>query len=118
MIISIYIYYYKLADNLPAPIIHAIPSLNLMTAITRTAYPYFKDAYNDQELQQLFLPTEDELNLIYQSTNSLSQQLTLLVFLKSCQTLGYIPPTDTIPEQIILFAQQSLAVDQTVRPFM
>ncbi len=72
-----------------------------MTAIDRTAYPRFKESYSASELHTLFIPTPDEMTLVNKSANSNTQKLTLLVLLKCCQSLGYIPRMKVIPEQVV-----------------
>lgn len=72
-----------------------------MTAIDRTAYPRFKESYSASELHILFIPTSDEMTLVNKATNSDTQKLTLLVLLKCCQSLGYIPHMKTLPEQVV-----------------
>lgn len=72
-----------------------------MTAIDRTAYPHFKESYSAPELHALFIPTPDEMTLINNTANSDTQKLTLLVLLKCCQSLGYIPRMKAIPEQVV-----------------
>jgi hypothetical protein len=62
-----------------------------MTAIDRTAYPRFKESYTGTELHNLYTPTPEEIFFAHDVANSDSQRLTLLVWLKCCQSLGYNP---------------------------
>lgn len=71
-----------------------------MTALDRTAYPRFKEPYTTTELDRLYTPTADEIIFVRESAYSDSQQLTMLVLLKCCQSLGYIPRLKTIPAQV------------------
>jgi hypothetical protein len=68
-----------------------------MTALDRTAYPQFKEPYTSAELRNLYTPTLEEITFVQNAANSNSQKLTLLVWLKCCQSLGYIPRLQTIP---------------------
>lgn len=72
-----------------------------MTAIDRTAYPRFKEPYTSLELHNLYTPTPEEITFVHDAVNSDSQKLTLLILLKCCQSLGYIPRLKTIPAQVV-----------------
>jgi TnpA family transposase len=72
-----------------------------MTALDRTAYPQFKEPYTSAELRNLYTPTLEEITFVQNAANSNSQKLTLLVWLKCCQSLGYIPRLQTIPAQVV-----------------
>jgi TnpA family transposase len=71
-----------------------------MASIERTTYPRFKAALSPQELRTLYDPSDDEREFVLAHARDASQQLTLLVLLKSHQYLGYLPTTDDIPAQI------------------
>lgn len=81
-----------------------------MASIERTAYPRFKLILTAQELQDLYAPTEDELEFIFERTPDSAQQLTLLARLKCHQHLGYLPPVHMIPEAIRTYLCQQLGV--------
>jgi hypothetical protein len=81
-----------------------------MASIERTAYPRFKSILTAQELQDLYAPTEDELEFIFERTPDSAQQLTLLARLKCHQHLGYLPPVQMIPEAIRTYLCQQLGV--------
>jgi hypothetical protein len=76
-----------------------------MTAIDRTAYPRFKEPYTNLELRNLYAPTPEEIIFAQDTANSDSQRLTLLVWLKCCQSLGYIPRLKTIPTQVVQYVR-------------
>ncbi len=76
-----------------------------MTAIDRTAYPRFKEPYTNLELRNLYTPTPEEIIFVHDAVNSDSQKLTLLILLKCCQSLGYIPRLKTISAQVVEHVQ-------------
>ena len=76
-----------------------------MTSQDRTAYPQFKEPYTISELRNLYTPTPEEIIFVHNIANSDSQKLTLLVWLKCCQSLGYIPRLKTIPAQVVQHVQ-------------
>ncbi len=81
-----------------------------MTAITRTAYPRFGQQYTRQELTEFFTPTQEEIDFTRQVTpaNDLTQQLPLMILLKSFQKLGYLPFVDDVPIQVQEFVAAKL----------
>jgi hypothetical protein len=85
-----------------------------MTAIDRTAYPRFKETYSAPELHSLFIPTPDEMTLVNKAANSDTQKLTLLILLKCCQSMGYIPHMKTIPEQVVQHIHAYLGLQPNV----
>ncbi|CUI18138.1 transposase (plasmid) [Candidatus Protochlamydia naegleriophila] len=66
-----------------------------MSSIHETAYPQFKPNLTDQELDEIYTPSQEELKFIHEQGNSQIEKLSLLVLLKTGQRLGYfIPPSD------------------------
>ncbi|MEO0808058.1 MAG: DUF4158 domain-containing protein, partial [Cyanobacteria bacterium J06643_4] len=85
-----------------------------MTAISRTAYPYFKQLPSPDELADLYSPTADELALAKRRANLLPNQLSFLVLLKSFQRLGYFPHPEVVPEPVISHIREQLGLDADV----
>ena len=80
-----------------------------MTSIRRTAYPRFQSHLTDQELEEVYQPAAEELQFVYSNARGDSQQLTLLLFLKCHQHLGYTPSLALIPEPIRRYLCHQLA---------
>ena len=89
-----------------------------MTALNRTAYPYFKQAPDPDELAELYTPTAAELALAKKRVNLVPNRLSFLVLLKSFQRLGYFPHPEVIPEGVITHIREQLGLDaaMTVLP--
>lgn len=68
-----------------------------MASIDRTAYPRFKRVVAARELSEAFTPTTDELAWARGRTPKPQHLLTLVVWLKSYQRLGYFPKLDEVP---------------------
>ena len=85
-----------------------------MTAISRTAYPYFKQLPSPDELAKLYSPTADELALAKRRAHLVSNQLSFLVLLKSFQRLGYFPHPEVVPEPVIFHIREQLGLDADV----
>jgi len=79
-----------------------------MASIERTAYPRFKSALTAQELEELYCPTEEDLDFVYGRADNPAQQITLLARLKCHQHLGYLPTLEEIPDSIRLYLCQQL----------
>ena len=88
-----------------------------MTALNRTAYPYFKQSPNPEELAELYTPTEAELALAAQRVRQVPNRLSFLVLLKSFQRLGYFPHPEVVPESVISHIREQLGFDATVSAF-
>ena len=65
-----------------------------MASIERTAYPRFKSALTAHELDELYCPTEEDLEFVYQRADDPAQRLTLLARLKCHQHLGYLSTSE------------------------
>ena len=79
-----------------------------MASIERTAYPRFTSALTAHELEELYCPTEEDLEFVYKRPEDPAQQLTLLARLKCHQHLGYLPTLDEIPSSIRIYLCQQL----------
>ena len=82
-----------------------------MTALNRTAYPYFKQSPDPDELAELYTPTAAELALAKKRVNLVPNRLSFLVLLKSFQRLGYFPRPEVIPEGVITHIREQLGLD-------
>jgi hypothetical protein len=71
-----------------------------MASIERTAYPRFRPSLSERELETLYEPTPRERGFAEKNTRSPQGRLTLLVFLKFYQHLGYLPQAEEVPEQV------------------
>jgi uncharacterized protein DUF4158 len=79
-----------------------------MASIERTAYPRFKPVLTAHELEELYCPTEEDLDFVGKRADAPTQQLILLARLKCHQHLGYLPTFDEIPDSIRLYLCQQL----------
>jgi len=71
-----------------------------MTDIRRTAYPRYNIQLSNREIEEIYQPTDDELTFVHTNAKGAQQQLTLLLFLKCHQHLGYIPSLAVVPDRI------------------
>ena len=85
-----------------------------MTAINRTAYPYFKPIPSPEELSELYTPSAAELELAHEKVRLAPSRLSFLVLLKSFQRLGYFPKPDAIPEAVILHIRDFLHLEDSI----
>ena len=72
-----------------------------MPSIAETAYPRLKSQVTDKELQEIYTPSQRELQFAKQQTRRGLTQLGLLVQLKTFQRLGYFIPCQEVPSLII-----------------
>ena len=82
-----------------------------MTAINRTAYPYFKPIPSSEELAELYTPTATELALAHSKVRLAPSRLSFLVLLKSFQRLGYFPHPEVIPDAVITHIRSFLNLE-------
>jgi TnpA family transposase len=85
-----------------------------MTALNRTAYPYFKQSPSPKELAELYTLTAAELDLAERRVRSVPNRLSFLVLLKSFQRLGYFPHPEVVPELVISHIREQLGFDDAV----
>ena len=74
-----------------------------MTAIHETAYPRIRSSITAEELDELYKPTQEQLEFANRSTREPIQKLGLLVLLKVFQRLGYFPMLREIPLPIVQY---------------
>lgn len=87
-----------------------------MTALERTAYPYFKQVPSPEELVALYTPTDEELVLATSRVRRAANRLSFLVLLKSFQRLGYFPHPEVVPVTVIEHIRKYLNLGRTVSP--
>lgn len=84
-----------------------------MALIERTAYPRFSGNLSKSELARLYTPVLRELDLAKRFTRGgESQQLALLVMLKSFQHLGYFPNPADVPEALVSHMRSRLGLSE------
>src|SRR5260221_13657060 len=71
-----------------------------MTTIERTAYPRFKASLSRLELDRLYKPTPEKIQLAKRKANGGNPRLIFTLLLKCIQHLGYFPELESIPKQI------------------
>lgn len=71
-----------------------------MTDIRRTAYPRYNTELSSNEIAEIYEPSDEELTFVRTKAKGEKQQLTLLIFLKCHQHLGYIPLLTLVPDRI------------------
>lgn len=72
-----------------------------MTAIHETAYPRIRSNVTDEELVELYTPSEEELDFAHENTQAPLQKLGLLILLKTFQRLGYFPLLRDVPQRLV-----------------
>lgn len=84
-----------------------------MISIIKTVYPRFKKMYSEEDLEKIFQPSEEEMELVLKKVRGKSQKLTFLTLLKCHQHLGYLPAIKSIPKSVALYlsSQIGYAVD-------
>lgn len=71
-----------------------------MSSIHETAYPRFKPNLTNQELDEIYTPSQEELKFVHEQGNNSIEKLSLLVLLKTSQRLGYFIPPSDVPSNI------------------
>ena len=71
-----------------------------MSNVHETAYPRFKPNLTDQELEEIYTPSQEELKFIHAQGNNSTEKLSLLVLLKTSQRLGYFILPSDVPSNI------------------
>lgn len=74
-----------------------------MSSVHETAYPRFKPNLTDQELNEIYTPSQEELKFIHAHGHSPTEKLSLLVLIKTGQRLGYFIPPSDVPTNIIVY---------------
>lgn len=84
-----------------------------MVCIKRTIYPSFKKQICKEGLESSYSLDEQEVGLIYQSTNGKSQKLTFAILLKARKKLSYFPKIESIPSQLKSYLSKQLELDES-----
>jgi TnpA family transposase len=86
-----------------------------MASIDRTAYPRFKRGVSVRELGQAYSPSLDEMEWARGLTDTDDHLLSLVVWLKCCQRLGYFPKLAEIPVQVVGHVRDELGLHEDTR---
>lgn len=81
-----------------------------MTTLHETAYPRLKPDPTVKELQDIYTPTEAELQCIRSITTGPATRLALLLHLKLFQRLGYFTTLAEVPERIVRHVAQAVGM--------
>jgi len=73
-----------------------------MPGIQETAYPRLRSRLSLRELEEVYSPTNDDLEFARRVTKGATAQLGFLVLLKTFQRLGHFVSVTEVPEAIIL----------------
>ena len=86
-----------------------------MPAVHETAYPRLKTTISKKDLEDVYTPTEIEMNLTRSVAKGFPSMLCLLSMLKTFQRLGYFIWIKDVPESILNHIWQFLEMktDQT-----
>src|SRR5260370_5724134 len=84
-----------------------------MASADRTAYPRFKRNISARELREAYAPSLDEMDWARGLTGTDDHLLSLLVWLKSCQRLGYFPRPGEIPGVVAGHIRASLGLHES-----
>ncbi|MEU5431617.1 DUF4158 domain-containing protein [Streptomyces olivoreticuli] len=87
-----------------------------MASVERTAYPRFKRITSARELREFFTPTVAEAEWARARTRRPESLLALVLWLKSCQRLGYFPALDTVPRPVVDHVRSHLELGEHVVP--
>ena len=84
-----------------------------MANIYETIYPKFKTEFSLAELNEIYTPTESEVDLAERVTKRKNTKLCFLISLKCFQRLGYFITFSSIPEPIISHISEYLSITMT-----
>jgi len=87
-----------------------------MAAIERTAYPQFKRNPVVRELIGAYTPTEPEIAFVVAEARQPAHRLTLAVFLKCFQRLGYFPKFDDVPSVVVRHIRNAMSFRAKLKP--
>ena len=83
-----------------------------MASIDRTAYPRFKRGISVRELRQAYSPSLDEMEWARGLTDTDDHLLSLVVWLKCCQRLGYFPKLAELPAGVVGHVRDELGLHE------
>ena len=83
-----------------------------MASIDRTAYPRFKRNISVRELREAYTPSLEEMDWARGLTGTDEALLSVVLWLKCCQRLGYFPKLDQIPVTVIEHVRQELGLHE------
>lgn len=79
-----------------------------MPSISETAYPRYKSNFTQKELNDIYTPSQNEVDFAVRVTKGDMAKLCFIVMLKSYQRLGFFIPVKEIPTQIAQHIAESL----------
>ena len=82
-----------------------------MPSIQDTAYPRFKKNITSKELDQIYTPTQDEIELARSKKRSPFAVLCFLIMFKTFQRLGYFVLIEESPPEVIKHIAKHLEID-------
>ena len=85
-----------------------------MTAIHETAYPRIRSNITEKELDELYTPTQEQLEFADRNTRGSIQKFGLLIILKAFQRLGYFPMLRQIPQLVIQHIARFTELEEAV----
>jgi len=79
-----------------------------MSSIHETAYPRFKPALTQKELEDIYGLTDEEQALARRISRPALSRLYFIILLKTVQRLGYFPMLADVPSAIVSFLNKAL----------
>ncbi len=86
-----------------------------MLNIHETVYPRFKSNISTNELENLYTPSEDEIQLADKNTRNIITKFCFLLTIKTFQKLGYFISVNEIPQSIIKHIALKLNMEVSIR---
>ena len=81
-----------------------------MPSISETAYPRYKSNFTQKELNDIYTPTQNEIDFAINVTRGDTAKLCFIVMLKSYQRLGFFIPITEIPVQIVQHVAETIGM--------
>jgi len=85
-----------------------------MTAIHETAYPRIRSNITENELNELYTPTQEQLDFADINAREPIQKLGILILIKTFQRLGYFPLLNQVPQQVIQHIARCTQLEEAV----
>lgn len=87
-----------------------------MASIERTAYPQFKRSPVVRELVAAYTPNEAEVAFVTGQARQPGHRLTLAIFLKCFQRLGYFPVFEDVPASVVRHVRGAMNYRVQIKP--
>jgi hypothetical protein len=88
----------------------------VLTAIDRTAFPWFKRLVSPRELHEAFTPSTDDVGWAREKTRSDQHLFALVVWLKAYGRLGHFPDLLEVPMVVVDHIRQVLELKPDAEP--